>query len=125
VAKTELLYRELTYAVIGAAMEVHKLLGSGFLEAVYQSALAHELNLRRIVHEEQVPLKIRYKGIVAGDYRPDFLVDGKVVVEIKATKGLTEIDEAQLINYLNGTGFRLGLLINFGAPSLQYRRRIV
>ena len=122
---TELLHRELTYAIIGAAMEVHKILGHGFLEAVYEAALAHEFDLRGIPYERQKRLTVTYKGETVGDYVADFVVDGKVIAELKATKGLTEIDEAQLINYLRATGYRVGLLLNFGTPSLQHKRRIV
>lgn len=122
---TELLYGDLTRAIIGAAMEVHRTLGHGFLEAVYEAALAHELNLRGIPYEHQKRLTVTYKGQVAGEYVADFVVDGKVIAELKATKGLTEVDEAQLINYLKATGLRVGLLLNFGTPSLEYRRRVV
>lgn len=121
----ELLYKDLTYAIIGAAMEVHKVLDSGFLEAVYQTALAHELELRGLPIKEQHRLEVTYKEIIAGEYRADFLVDDKVIVEIKATKAHTEIDQAQLINYLKGTGYKVGLLINFGASSLEHIRRVV
>ena len=121
----EFLYKDLTYAIIGAAMEVHRILGPGFLESVYEEAQAHEFDLRGIPYERQAKLAVRYKGIVAGEFRADFLVDGKVVVELKAVKALTEGDEAQLLNYLKGTGYRVGLLLNFCAPSLEHKRRIV
>ncbi len=121
----ELLYSDLTRAIIGAAMEVHRVLGHGFLEAVYEAALAHELDLRRIPYERQKRLTVTYKGEAVGDYVADFVVDGKVVVELKATKGLTEVDEAQLLNYLKVTGLRVGLLFNFGTPSLEHRRRVL
>ena len=120
-----LLYKDLTHAIIGAAMEVHRLLGSGFLESVYDQALAHEFQLRSIPHQRQPRLTVQYKGILAGDFRADFLVDDKVIVELKAIRALTEIDEAQLLNYLKATGHRVGLLLNFGAPSLEHKRRIV
>jgi len=124
-AEQEFLYKELTYAIIGAAMEVHRILGPGFLESVYEEALAHEFDLRGIPYRRQTRLAVRYKEIVAGEFRADFLVDGKVVVELKAIKTLTEGDEAQLLNYLKGTGYRVGLLLNFGAPSLEYERRVL
>ena len=123
-AEQEFLYKELTYAIIGAAMEVHRVLGSGFLESVYEKALAHEFDLRGIPYERQAKLAVGYKSTMVGEFRADFLVDGKVVVELKAIKALTEGDEAQLLNYLKGTGYRVGLLLNFGAPSLEYKRRI-
>ena len=121
----QLLYKDLTFDIIGAAIEVHKVLGPGFLEAVYQKALGHEFGLRNIPFQEQCEVLVRYKDLMAGEYRADFLVDDKVIVEIKAIKSLTEIHEAQLINYLKGSGYRVGLLINFGAASLEYKRRVV
>ncbi len=119
----KLLYKDLTYAIIGAGMEVHQVLGPGFLESVYEQALAHEFTLRGIAYERQAKLTVTYKEIVAGEFRADFLVEDKVVVELKASKTLTEVDEAQLLNYLKGTRFRIGLLLNFGASSLEYKRR--
>ncbi|MGQ9561373.1 MAG: GxxExxY protein [Candidatus Oleimicrobiaceae bacterium] len=122
---TEFLCRELTYAIIGAAREVHRILGPGFLESVYGEALAHEFGLRDIPYHRQAELAVRYKDIIAGEFRADFLVDGKVVVELKAVKALAEGDEAQLLNYLKGTGYRVGLLLNFGAASLEHRPRVL
>ena len=119
------LYKDLTYAIIGAAMEVHRTLGHGFLESVYEEALAHEFALRGITYDRQAKLAVRYKTIVAGEFRADYLVDHKIVVELKAIKALSEGDEAQLLNYLKGTGYRVGLLLNFGAPSLEHKRRIL
>ncbi|MCB0164565.1 MAG: GxxExxY protein [Anaerolineae bacterium] len=119
-----LLHQELTYQIIGAAMEVHRVLGAGYLESVYETALAHELELRNIPYQRQVQLTVQYKAIEAGKFRADFLVADKMVIELKATKGLTAIDEAQLLNYLRGTGYRLGILFNFGTSSLEHRRRI-
>lgn len=106
-------------------MEVHRTLGPGFLESVYEEALAHEFDTQGIPYDRQAGLAVQYKDIIAGQFRADFLVAGKVVVELKATKALTEIDEAQLFNYLKATGYRVGLLLNFGAASLEYKRRIV
>jgi GxxExxY protein len=119
------LFAELTYKIIGAAMEVHKTLGSGFLESVYEAALACELQKLGLTFERQKVLDVYYKGMVIGQYKADFLVEGSVILELKAQKGLTSIDEAQLINYLKATGLRVGLLFNFGAKSLQHERRIV
>ena len=121
----EFLYKDLTHSIIGAAMEVHRVLGSGFLESVYEEALAHEFRLRSLLYERQAKLAVQYKEITAGEFRADFIIAKKVVVELKAIKALTEIDEAQLLNYLKGTGFRVGLLFNFGCASLEYKRRIL
>ncbi len=122
--KTKLLYEEITYKIIGAAMEVHRILGPGFLEAVYEEALAHEFDLQGIKYERQKDVKVKYKEIIARQYTADFLVEKKVVVEIKAMKQLTDIDEAQLQNYLKASEIRIGLLINFGEKSLKHKRVI-
>ena len=120
----ELLYKELTFSVIGAAMEVHKILGPGFLEAVYQSALARELTLRGIPFEQQVKLPVTYKDILVGEYIADFVIDSKLIVEIKAVSRFTPNHQAQAMHYLTSTGLRLALLLNFGAGSLEHRRVI-
>ncbi|MCC6260535.1 MAG: GxxExxY protein [Anaerolineales bacterium] len=120
----ELLYKELSYAIVGAAMEVHSVLGSGFLEAVYQSALEKELSLRQISFERKVKLPISYKGDLIGEYEGDMVVDGKIIVEIKSVSRFNSAHEAQIIHYLTATGLQLGLLLNFGANSLEYRRII-
>lgn len=114
-----------TYAIIGAAMEVHKELGCGFLEAVYQEALAHEFQRRHMLFHEQFELPVSYKGeLLATRYRADFLVFDCIIVEIKALDLLGGREKAQILNYLKASGFRRGLLINFGARSLQYERMV-
>jgi GxxExxY protein len=120
----ELLYKELTFAIIGAAMEVHRILGPGFLEAVYQKALAHELRLRKIPFEEQVRLFVIYKEILMGEYVADFVVEDKIIIEIKSVSRLNPNHQAQALHYLTATGCRLTLLLNFGAGSLEQRRII-
>ncbi len=119
-----MLYEELSGTVIGAAMEVHKQLGPGFLEAVYERALVLELTTRKIPFERQAPIAIMYKEMDVGKYRADFLVDGKVILEIKATASLVAADLAQALHYLTATRFRLALLLNFGGKSLQFKRVI-
>src|SRR3954466_6440981 len=115
-----------TYAVIGAAMEVHRQLGCGFLEPVYQEAMEIELADRGIPFDAQQDVPIRYKGRVLKTlYRPDLLCFGEVVVELKALTQLGPVEEAQVLNYLKGTGYEVGLLINFGRPSLQTKRFIL
>ena len=121
---TELLYKELTFAVIGAAMEVHRILGPGFLEAVYQGALEREINLRTIPFERKVKLPIIYKDVLIGDYEADLVIDKKFVVELKAVSKLNSSHQAQAMHYLAATGLRLALLLNFGAGSLEHRRVI-
>ena len=114
-----------TFAIIGAAMEVHRELGHGFLEIVYQSALALEFKERSVPFSAEVNLPVRYKGkLLTCGYRADFICYDDVIVETKAISKLTGADEAQVINELKATGHTLGLLLNFGSPSLEHRRLI-
>ena len=121
----KLLYEGETYKIIGAAMEVHKELGCGFLEAVYQEALEIEFNEQFIPNQRETLITIRYKGFpLQKFYKADFICFKKIIVEIKAVQKLTNIDEAQLFNYLKATGYKVGLLFNFGEETLRYRRLI-
>jgi len=119
---TKILFKELSYKIIGAAMEVHRILGPGFLEAVYEGALAHELTLRGIPFERQRELPVYYKGQLVGHYVADFVIDGQIILELKAVSALTKAHEAQAHNYLAATCLRLAILLNFGAESLQQKR---
>lgn len=120
---TELLHKAETYKIIGCAMEVHSSLGSGFLEAVYHEALAIEFERKEIPFKQEQRLEIYYKEQTLSKYYiADFICDDKIIIEIKATKEIAGIDEAQVINYLKATGLKIGLLINFGAESLEYKR---
>jgi GxxExxY protein len=106
-------------------MEVHSNLGPGFLESVYEAAMAIEFNLRNVAYERQKAIPVMYKGEKAKDFLCDFLVDGKVLVELKALKTITGVEEAQVLNYLKATGLEVGLLINFGEQSLKYKRSVL
>jgi GxxExxY protein len=111
---------DISSAIIGAAIEVHRTLGPGLLESAYEQALAHEFSLRQIAFERQKPLPVDYKGIrLDCGYRLDFVVAQMVVVEIKAIEVLLPIHQAQLLSYLKLGGWKLGLLINFHAPLLR------
>jgi GxxExxY protein len=120
----EILFKELSYAIVGAAMEVQRTLGPGFLEGVYQAALAYELKLRNIPFAEQVALPVHYKGVLVGDYSADFVVDGKIILELKAVTEIHDAHRAQAINYLASTGFQLAILLNFGSQMLQQERLV-
>jgi GxxExxY protein len=122
--KARIVYKDESYAIMGACFEVHKEKGCGFLEAVYQECLALEFALRDIPFEEQPVLDLSYKGQpLQQTYRPDFLCYGKIIVELKAVSALTDEHRAQLHNYLKATAHRLGLLINFSHyPKLEYER---
>ena len=112
-----------THAIIGAAMEVHRVLGSGFLEVFYRDALAIEFGLRSIPFLLEVPCNISYKGnALRGHYRMDFVCFDSVVVEIKARSATGPADHAQVLSYLASTRLECGLLVNFGAPRLEHRR---
>ena len=120
-----MLHHELTREIIGAAMDVHRTLGNGFLESVYEEALAIEFNLRKVRYERQKGLDVFYKERLAKQFVCDFLVGEKVLVELKAVKAITGVEEAQVLNYLRATGLEVGLLINFGEQSLKYKRLVM
>ena len=114
---------ELTGKIIGCAMKVHRTLGNGFLESVYQNALVHELKKEGLEVACEVPLRVIYDGVVVGEFAADLLVAGKVIVENKAVQKLCSAHEVQLVNYLTATTYDVGLLFNFGAASLQYKKK--
>ena len=118
------LFEDITREIIGAAFEVYKVLGYGFLEKVYENALRIELQLRALKVESQKPIRISYKGDSVGDYIADILVEEKVIVELKAEKEYNAKHEAQLINYLKATGLKVGLLINFGEDKCKPKRLV-
>ncbi len=122
---SNLLYEDLSYKIIGAAREVYKELGTGYLESVYEDALCYELDLLSIEYQRQIELDVHYKNIkFERRFRADLLVEKKILVENKAIKKITNQDEAQLINYLKTTRLRVGLLFNFGAETFAMLRRI-
>src|SRR5215203_140884 len=117
-----LVHEQITEQVIGAAFEVHSVLGHGFLERVYQRAMQAELLRRGISCEIEHRITVQYKGVNVGDYAADLFVDGKVVVELKVSVDYNPLDEAQLLNELKATGTKVGLLVNFGRTKVEFRR---
>lgn len=115
-------HKELTYKIIGCAMEVHKHLGNGFQEVIYQRALAIEMASQGIDFSREHEMQIQYKGHEIGTRRVDFFVEGKIMVEIKAIINLEDVHLAQAMNYVEAYELEIGLLINFGAKSLQHKR---
>jgi GxxExxY protein len=120
--KNEIIYCELSYQVMQAVFEVHNTLGPGFVESVYEEALAYELETQDIPFERQKKVTVHYKGRVVGTHRLDFVIDGKIVLELKAVSALTDVFKQQTLSYLKATGLRLGILINFGTPRVEYAR---
>jgi GxxExxY protein len=116
---------DITYAINGAVFEVNRILGSGFLEKVYENALLVELKRRGLKAESQVPIRVLYKKSVVGEYIADILVEDKVIVELKTVETLEKIHEAQLLNYLKATGIRVGILVNFKHPKAETRRMVL
>ena len=120
------LHQELTQKIIGAAMEVHRTLGPGFLEAVYEESLIYELEKIGFKCERQKEYTIQYKDIILKkSLRTDLVIENKVIIENKASEKILPIDEVQLVSYLKASGLQVGLLLNFGAKSLQFKRKIL
>jgi GxxExxY protein len=122
---TEFLYGDITEKILGAAFEVWKVLGYGFLEKVYENALVEELQLRQVEIKQQFTIDVLYKSKIAGHYIADLFVEDKVVVEIKAEREYSPQHEAQLLNYLKATGVKVGLLLNFGERKCEFRRMVM
>jgi GxxExxY protein len=121
-----LLYEDVTEKIRQAAFEVHNYFGNGFLEKVYENALAYNIRRYDIICEQQVPVKVYFEDhVTVGEYFADIVVDNKIIVELKAMETLDKIHYAQVKHYLKATKYRLGLLINFGTPKLQFKRIIL
>jgi GxxExxY protein len=118
----KILYKELSYDIVAAALEVHKNLGPGFTENIYEEALCRELSSRGIAFQRQLSVDIQYKGEDIGRYQLDLLIDNRVVVELKAVTQMPDHFEYRLHAYLKATGKKLGILLNFGKKSLEYKR---
>ena len=114
---------DLAGKVIGAAMEVHRCLGPGFVESVYENALTIELASSKIIAERQKPIEVRYKEQCVGNFVADLVIDQTLIVELKAVQTILPIHEVQLVNYLTATGLDEGVLLNFGSESLQFKKK--
>ena len=121
-AKMPLKHESITSVVLGCAFAVMKELGAGFLESVYEKALVIALEEKGLAAQAQAPIRVMFRGRCVGEFFADILVEGKVILELKAVKALAPEHQAQVINYLNATGIEVGLLINFGNPKVEYRR---
>jgi GxxExxY protein len=120
----QMLHQEITEQIIGAAYEVYNQLGFGFLECVYERSLAVELRLQGFKCDFQYPIAVRYKEQLVGEYVADLIVEGRVIVELKSVRALSQSHEIQLVNYLSATGIDVGLLINFGESKVEVRRKL-
>lgn len=117
--------KELCYLVRGCVYEVFSQLGCGFLEKVYENALMEELRLRNLQAEAQVPVQVKYKNTVVGEYIVDILVESRIILELKAQQHVSKVNEAQLLNYLRATRLKAGLLVNFTYPKATIRRFVL
>ena len=116
---------EITYQIRGSIFEVNRVLGHGFLEKVYENALMIELFKRGLNADCQVPIKVEYKREIIGEYFADIVVDNQVILELKSIESLQKVHEAQLLNYLKATGYRIGLLVNFTYPKAEIKRFVL
>jgi GxxExxY protein len=120
----DLIYKELVYQVVGCAMKVHRELGYGFLEKVYENALMHLLDKEKITAKQQYPVSVHFDNVIVGEYFADIMIENKILIELKTVERITNAHFAQVLNYLKATGIRLGLLLNFGPRKLEYERII-
>ena len=116
---------EITYHIRGAVFEVNRILGPGFLEKVYENALIIELKNRVLKAQAQVPINVHYKGELVGEFYADILVEDRIIVELKSVEQLQKIHEAQILNYLKATGYKVGLLVNFTHPKAVIKRFVL
>ena len=116
---------DITYKIRAAIFEVNRILGAGFLEKVYENALLFELRHMGLKAEAQVPIHVNYKGELAGEYFADIVVEDKVILELKSVESLQKIHEAQLLNYLKATKYKVGLLVNFTHPKAEIKRFVI
>ena len=123
--KKELIYKDLSYRIVGLAMQVHRELGPGFLEKVYENALMVLFRNEQIQAEQQSPIKVFFQNEIVGNYIADILVDDKIILELKTVKKITDVHKAQALNYLKATGLHLAIIFNFHSQGLEYERIIL
>jgi GxxExxY protein len=121
----KILYKDLSYKIVGLAIQVRKELGVGYLEKVYENALMILLEENGIKAEQQVPIKVSFHGRIIGDYIADILVENQIILELKAQDKIVEVHKAQTLNYLKATGLRLAILLNFGKDRLEHERLVL
>ena len=120
----KILYKDLSYKIVGLAMEVHNKLGYGFMEKVYENALMVLLHKKGIKAEQQAPISVYFDGEVVGDYYADILIDKKLILELKGAGNIADVHRAQTLNYIKATGLRLAMILNFGKERLEYERLV-
>ncbi len=120
----KILYKDLSYAIVGLAMQVHNKLGYGFLEKVYENALMVQFRRKEIKAKQQAPITVYFNREVVGDYYADILVEDKIIIELKTAEKISGAHRAQVLNYLKATGLQLAILLNFGKEKLEYERFI-
>ena len=121
----KILYKDLSYEIVAAAIDAWKKLGFGFLGKIYENALMIELRKRKIRCEQQRPIKVHYDGQIIGDFIGDIVVNEEIILELKSGKGINNAHMAQVLNYLKATGLRLGLILNFGPDKLESKRLVL
>ncbi len=121
----KILYKDLSYKIVGLAIQVRKELGFGFLEKVYENALMVLLEENGIEAKQQFPIKVSFHGRIVGDYIADILVENQIILELKAQDKIIEVHKAQTLNYLRATGLRLAILLNFGKDTLEHERLVL
>lgn len=122
VKNSKILYKDLSYKIVGLAMEVYNKLGYGFLEKVYENALMILFQREEIQAEQQAPIKVYFDGKVVGDYVADILIENKIIIELKSVEKIINAHKAQVLNYLSATGVHLGIILNFGKEELTFER---
>ena len=120
----KIVHRDLSYKIVGLAIDIRKELGYGYLEKVYENAMMMMLNRNGISAQQQVPLKVMFQGVVIGDYFPDIVVENEIILEIKSQDRIIDANKAQTLNYLKTTGLKLAIILNFGKTKLDYERLV-